>query len=421
MKTLYILVTCCLEPGRLKILKTVLDNIRSQPNFAKIRESLVVFDNASSEYTDDEFAAMLYDFKYVYRCTRNVGYWTALRWVTTKFPRTLDEYDFVYSIESDCIHDDMRKIHECEDFLAHHPSVGMVRTQEFEVENRHLYDKGNPLPDSRVYAWQSQQNRFTGEPVYFNHVEGQLYTTNFTAVMCGLTRYDDAVLALECMASETSISEADYQVYFNKHYAENAVYDGGLFHSRLSFTKDAVAGSRPWTHGNTGYRCTQHDVIDANDTFRVDQIMSVTTQPLEQHQTPDGIMYPIYRSWDAWHGDHLPLMVYATTINPKVIKDVILHERRTSLLTAITGEVRLTYRHGFSTPRTIQLRRSHHSLVVKVPPNVPIQLENVSLNETAIVINTPTPAWHPDDPDTIKFKCWNDYETYMRSHESSRQ
>ena len=46
-----------------------------------------------------------------------------------------------------------------------------------------------------------------------------------------------------------------------------------------------------------------------------------------------------------------------------------------------------------------------------ISPNIPIQLENLT-DETAIIINCPSPSWHPDDQDTIKFKSWSDFKQW---------
>lgn len=423
MKTLYALVTCCLENSRFEVLKQVVDNIRSQPNFNELRESLIVFDNASVMH--DEIIGLFRDFKHVYKSNRNVGYWTALKWIVDNHRMILGDvrngFDpnirFIYSIESDCIHDRIDRLVECENYLDDNPDVGMIRTQEFHVRQKHLYDKGNPLSISRRYAWQSLVNRFrNNEKVYFSEDTENIYRTNMTAVVCGLSRIVDVKNALNQISMLERLSEADYQKYFDNLYKENAIYDGGLFHSKLSFETGVVAGSRVETHGQTGYRFTQNDRIDDSNSFSVSQLHTVVTQELQQHKTNDGIMMPIYRDWDSWHDNYVPKMLYATTIKPGVRKDVILHKCRQAFITAIVGSVMLEFKHGKADVQKLSLKNDDRAIIVKIPANVPIVLENTSDIE-AIIINAPSPAWHPDNQDTIKFSSWDDYNSTLSKDE----
>lgn len=268
--TCFAIVTCCLERGRYDILKQVVDNIRSQAYFENIVDDIVVFDNAS---TAGNVPSLFHDFRHVYACSKNIGYWTALRWIAQRHVTIVGEKKFFYPIESDCIHSDIDHLKECEAFLLSNTDVGMIRTQEFIVAESHLYDKGKPSEHSRRYAWQSQVNRFRNdERIYFTHAEGKIYRTNFTAVVCGLARVTDVVSALNVCASLKTMSEIDYQRWFDK-YPENALYDGGLFHSRLSLDDlSAVAGSRPWTHVQ-GYRPTQRDKIEPDNSFIVTRLV----------------------------------------------------------------------------------------------------------------------------------------------------
>lgn len=149
----------------------------------------------------------------------------------------------------------------------------------------------------------------------------------------------------------------------------------------------------------------------------------VIVEPLKFIQTSEGTLFPIYRNWDAWHHGHEPKMVYATTILPGVRKDIILHERRTAMITAIQGNVKLRCRLPNShLIYEVWLRNedTEESNVVKIEPGIPIELINDSKN-TAIVINAPNPSWHPDDPDTIKFKTWEEYDAHIEKELRNEQ
>lgn len=267
MKTLYIMITCCLEQGRKDILKHVVDNLITQANFDEINSNFIVFDNAS---TMDGIIDLLSPFNCVLRSNKNVGYWTALRYIANFASSNFVMPKYVYSIESDCVHDRIERIKECEEFLDVNPDVGMIRTQEFIVSKSQLYDKDKPRPDSRIYAWQRQTNRFrNNERVFFEHTSGNIYKTNFTPVVCGLSRFSVFSAALEHLSHMPNMSEADYQGFVDSQYSRVGLYDHGLFNSKLSFMNiNTVAGSRP----NTlvpGYRSTQHDKIDADGSYTV--------------------------------------------------------------------------------------------------------------------------------------------------------
>lgn len=271
MLTLYTLVTCSLEETRLDVLKQVVQNIKDQQNFNELRESLIVFDNASA-LSDEDFSSLFCDFKHVYRCNRNVGYWTALKWSIDNHENITGPKQFFYSIESDEIHHNMSELKKCEQLLIDNPNIGMVRTQEFEIANRHLYDKLNQRSDSRKYAWQQLINRFrNNEAVYFRHINDNLYATNFTAVVCGLSRLIDVKSALHTLSNMQSFLESDYQYIFDQKYIENAIYDGGLFNCKLSSKEGVVAGSRvgTWNSKNIAYRASQNDHIEISESYKV--------------------------------------------------------------------------------------------------------------------------------------------------------
>lgn len=135
---------------------------------------------------------------------------------------------------------------------------------------------------------------------------------------------------------------------------------------------------------------------------------------LQQIKTNEGMLFPIYKDWEEWHGGYEPKMVYVTTLNPGVIKGPILHKKRRGLITAISGTVILVARIGTEFEsiflhgqwdETGDLQRA--SWVVEIPANVPFVLHNKA-NWPAIIINCPDRAWHPDDEDTIKFDSWED-------------
>lgn len=136
-------------------------------------------------------------------------------------------------------------------------------------------------------------------------------------------------------------------------------------------------------------------------------------------KTGEGEMFPIYRNWDTWHGDHVPKMAYVTTMKPWSKKGTILHKKRTAYLTATSGKVMLTWcpegvsnLNGLQRVSLIELDAEQFRIVM-IPPGIAISLENFSDN-VATILNLPTPSWHPDDEDTYKFTSWTDYFEQMK-------
>lgn len=130
---------------------------------------------------------------------------------------------------------------------------------------------------------------------------------------------------------------------------------------------------------------------------------------LQQIVTKEGVLFPIFKDWEEWHGGYEPKMVYATTINPGVTKGPILHEKRRGLITAIQGTVVLRWKMEGQI-HWVYLRGpcGASAAIIEIPANVPFSLENKHPMDPAIIINLPDRAWRPDDEDTIKFDSWDD-------------
>lgn len=145
----------------------------------------------------------------------------------------------------------------------------------------------------------------------------------------------------------------------------------------------------------------------------------IKTNKLEVITTPDGELFPVYRDWDEWHNGYVPKMAYISIMRPETKKGVILHKKRTAYITAISGNIILEYANNKTLIQTIlsdEIKNDHW--IIKIPPNVPIMLYNKSINSQAIILNLPSPAWHPDDQDTYKFNDWASYFESEKNNES---
>lgn len=137
---------------------------------------------------------------------------------------------------------------------------------------------------------------------------------------------------------------------------------------------------------------------------------SFKIKKIQKIETIDGNMIPIYRDWDIdVNHQHQPKMVYATTLLPGVIKDIILHERRSAYMTCIQGSVKIELLvNGLLEEVVLDYENSENEInLLLISPGIPIKIHNMSDN-LSIIINCPSPSWHADDPDTMKFKNWSD-------------
>jgi hypothetical protein len=233
--TLKILVTCTKESTRYEILKHVVSNLQSVAD-EQFFKDMIVFDNASS-YPGS--ISLIENFFNVFQSNKNFGFWSAIFWCLNNYESILGrDYKYVYIIESDLIHtnDALKRLQDCETFLDLNNDVGHIRTEEFLVSEKHLYDKQRPRKDSRKYAWVTQENGVENKRVDFHIADpaARIYKCNFLAKLPALSRLSTVKSVFSELSKMKSFVEADYQRLYYQHYRTSAVLDGGVFHSKLS-------------------------------------------------------------------------------------------------------------------------------------------------------------------------------------------
>lgn len=283
-RTLYLLVTCCVEQTRFDVLKQVVQNLKdeqSQKGFS-IEDDLFVFDNGST--VPGTIELLTSNFKNVQRSQTNEGFWSAINWVL----KDVDpKYEYIYVIESDHIHFALEKVKDVEKFLDAHLDVGGVRAQEFVVAQRHLYDKSINRPDSRQYAWVNQFNHRTHRKVAFEATEmPDFFKTSFLSQLHSINRikpFKEVFAKLEERSRKGErFSEFDYQVMYGELYPTFGIIDGGLFHAKLTWSTGAVAGSfvaggtqsynGPLLSEANGYQETRVSIITPPEKMNVEAL-----------------------------------------------------------------------------------------------------------------------------------------------------
>lgn len=258
----FLLVTCCLEQSRSDVLGSVLLNLQQQA--PELKQALCVFDNASTVPGTTEALRTYHDN--VWRCDRNLGFWTAIDW----WLRVLEASppDYVYVIESDMLHYDFPRLYDCMDYLDTRPDVGGVRLHEYSVKERQLYDKDRPVKGSFRDVWRSHTNSTTGDRVELVHDVGDLYTTSFNAHVPALNRYDAMQHAFAGLRGMPQFTERDFQRLFYQRYPTVAVLDGGIWHDRLAHNGSGALGSytHPGTLAALGYESSRTSrIIDPSE------------------------------------------------------------------------------------------------------------------------------------------------------------
>lgn len=270
-QTLYLLVTCSMDSSRAEIATQVADNLLAQDRKAAFLSDLVVFDNAS------RFADHLSRFPMgpkLLRADRNVGFWTAIDWTLRNHRALLGrDYRYLYVIESDLLHFAMERLAACEAFLERTPDVGGVRTQEFSVRLRFLYDKRCPRWFRRTNAVQ-QTNALTGAPVRFTLADPaeRIFVSNFHAKIPALNRMTLMQEIFADLRGYASISEIDFMRLFHERSRRVAQIDGGLFHALVNVPQaPGVSGSysTPQELAALGYRATRADRILGGEEYTV--------------------------------------------------------------------------------------------------------------------------------------------------------
>jgi hypothetical protein len=277
-KTLYLLITCSKEQTRHQVLDAVVKNL-SNIMTSEVNDNLIVFDNQST--VEDSIKILSENFKNVYQSRVNLGYWSALNWCLENYQTLLNrQYKYVYIIESDLIHTDdaFSKIKTCEDFLDKYDFIGFVRTEEFSVKNRHLYDKDSYSRDSKTYAWTRQFNSIEGRGVEFMQSEDfpDIYACNFLAKLPALSRLEVVKNVFSSLKNNDSFSEQEYQKLYYKHHQVSALIDGGIFHSKL--TNENVFHNVNGSHNfskNLDYHSTRCSKISL---YHPDDVIKITTK-----------------------------------------------------------------------------------------------------------------------------------------------
>lgn len=275
IKVAFLLVTCCLEQSRADILRDVVNNLKRQD--PGLSHNLTVFDNASTQPGITELLTK--EFSNVYRCERNVGYWSAVDWWLKHLKSSGASPDYTYIIESDMMHYAFDRLWGCAEYLSTHPDVGAVRLHEYSVAEFHLYDKDRPVPGSKKTIWQSHTNRVTGQSVKLvqetEREHSLIWQSNFLTQLPALNRFPTMLSVFERLGQLKRFTELDFQRFYHESHPIISILDGGIFNAdAAAHGTRALTGSwsPPDVLKRTGYLNTRSAIIEPSDSYIVTRL-----------------------------------------------------------------------------------------------------------------------------------------------------
>lgn len=249
------------------MLKKVIESLTSQKEFENWKDHFYVFDNASTFGNTKEYLRS--SFKNVLLAEENYGYWSAVNWVS-EFARN-HGYDYIYIMESDCVHHDIEQLRDAVRVLEENSDLGMVRTAEFSLANKHLYDKDQRHAESKTCEWFRQSNFFTGRAATYSSTQVEnVYKTNLVAKVCGLHRISSLKKVFDQLIDEKWFTEVEFQKFYHQDFPLNAILDGGIYNSTPAYEPNVVAGSLVVEKIDTnGYRKTREGFVTPISEMKV--------------------------------------------------------------------------------------------------------------------------------------------------------
>lgn len=263
--TLVLLVTCSRDESRRDLAVDVMKNLAQVVPQAGLQDAFAVFDNAS--LFDDHLHYAPAGTRII-KSAENVGYWSAIKWVlenrTQIFGR---DFKYIYLVESDLYHTDLRPLGACEAFLDATPAASCVRTQEFSVRHRWRYSKRlGFLPFHVTRSEIHLINAVDGNKAWFKSCKEHpnIFLSNLHAKIPALNRISAMETVFNSLAAKEKFAEYNFFEEMMKLYPHIGVWDGGLFYSLISReTAKCMSGSysSPEALARMGYQQTRYASI----------------------------------------------------------------------------------------------------------------------------------------------------------------
>ena len=239
---LFPVVLCTQDEARRKNALRLIRNLNK--NYSKVGMKILVFDNGSVHRDILEEISVPH---FIARCSVNVGYWSALKWVVTHY-RSLfgQDFEFIHPIESDFYLYKLQRLNDAQEFLKRCPSVNTVRTQEFHVKYRNFYFKQSRIPRFLKRSVVSNYNGVTRETVVLSEADnaGNVYLSNWHAKVPALHRIEIFGQVFDELSELPIVTEEEFMKAMHRYANNVGVLDGGIWSMNLASPKlKGVTGS----------------------------------------------------------------------------------------------------------------------------------------------------------------------------------
>ena len=112
----------------------------------------------------------------------------------------------------------------------------------------------------------------------------------------------------------------------------------------------------------------------------------------------NGFLIPVYNINEKFiPRERQPQQVYMTMAAPRSVKGPHLHMKRWGYFTCVKGNIKVVVKtdDGYD---ELYSGEDHEYATIEVPAGTPSALQNIG-DIDAYILNTPYPAWQPDDQD----------------------
>ena len=141
-------------------------------------------------------------------------------------------------------------------------------------------------------------------------------------------------------------------------------------------------------------------------SLRTQKHPKITTR--DNNKQENGFLIPIFNIHDKFiDSEHLPKQIYLTVVSSGKVKGPHLHMKRWGCFTCIRGNVKVIVRKVGKYEEYFS-GEEHEFASIEIPAGTPAAIQNIG-DSDAYVLNTPCPAWHPDDQDDHPVEGW-EYE-----------
>lgn len=264
---LFVMVTCTRDESRAKALEKLVSSINAEHRRHSLFNDILVFDNAST--TISPLKDLKVESKFAL-CEKNIGYWSALHWVTNNYKRIFGkDFKYIHPIESDLVMYGIENILDAEAFLDSNRNYTTVRTQEFIISQKKRFFKNSgtlfPVRRSRVAPYHG----VTGETITIDKTDSvnfpNIYTSEWHAKVPALHRLSVFRDVMNQLAKETNVTESMFMEEMYKRSKRVGILDKGIYYCNLGtrfwpWEKKWLTGS--WSDEQTlkkhGYLPSRH-------------------------------------------------------------------------------------------------------------------------------------------------------------------